>query len=53
MTELPKGKAMANTWQGQFPYHNAATDGFTGTSPVGCFPANGFGLFDAGATSGS
>ncbi|MBA6058032.1 MULTISPECIES: formylglycine-generating enzyme family protein [Pseudomonas] len=48
MTELPKGKAMANTWQGQFPYHNAATDGFTGTSPVGCFPANGFGLFDAG-----
>lgn len=47
-TEFPKGKPMANTWQGQFPYHNAAVDGFTGTSPVGCFPANGFGLFDAG-----
>ena len=47
-TELPQGKPMANTWQGQFPYHNAAVDGFTGTSPVGCFVANGFGLFDAG-----
>ncbi|WP_409260869.1 formylglycine-generating enzyme family protein [Pseudomonas putida] len=47
-SELPKGRLMANTWQGQFPYHNAAADGFTGTSPVGCFPANGLGLFDAG-----
>ncbi|WP_420170654.1 formylglycine-generating enzyme family protein [Pseudomonas alloputida] len=47
-TEQPKGKLMANTWQGQFPYRNAAKDGFTGTSPVGCLPANGFGLFDAG-----
>lgn len=47
-TELPKGKLMANTWQGQFPYNNMAADGFTGTSPVGCFPANRFGVFDAG-----
>lgn len=47
-TELPDGKVMANTWQGQFPYRNTAKDGFTGTSPVGCYPANGFGLFDAG-----
>ncbi len=48
VSELPLGKLMANTWQGQFPYHNTAADGFTGTAPVGCFPANGFGLFDAG-----
>ena len=47
-TESPQGKLMANTWQGQFPYRNTAQDGFTGTSPVGCFPANRFGLFDAG-----
>ncbi|WAC00072.1 MULTISPECIES: formylglycine-generating enzyme family protein [Pseudomonas] len=47
-TELPKGKLMANTWQGQFPYNNTAADGFSGTSPVGCFPANRFGVFDAG-----
>uniref|UniRef100_UPI003CC81579 SUMF1/EgtB/PvdO family nonheme iron enzyme n=1 Tax=Pseudomonas sp. P1B16 TaxID=2986074 RepID=UPI003CC81579 len=46
--ERPNGNPMANTWQGQFPYHNQALDGFTGTSPVGCFVANGFGLFDAG-----
>ncbi|MDD2151912.1 formylglycine-generating enzyme family protein [Pseudomonas putida] len=48
VSELPLGKLMANTWQGQFPYHNTAADGFAGTAPVGCFPANGFGLFDAG-----
>jgi formylglycine-generating enzyme required for sulfatase activity len=48
VTELPGGKPMANTWQGQFPFRNQAIDGFEGTSPVGCFVANGFGLFDAG-----
>jgi formylglycine-generating enzyme required for sulfatase activity len=44
--ELLDGKPMANTWQGEFPWQNLATDGFPGTSPVGAFPPNGYGLFD-------
>jgi sulfatase modifying factor 1 len=40
------GRHWANVWQGQFPFENLAGDGFTRTSPVGKFPANGFGLFD-------
>lgn len=44
--ERPNGVFMANTWQGPFPHHNAAEDGFRYTSPVGSFPANGFGLLD-------
>jgi formylglycine-generating enzyme len=42
----PEGKQMANTWQGNFPYQNQRTDGYERTSPVGKFPANGYGLFD-------
>jgi formylglycine-generating enzyme len=42
----PKGKMMANTWQGEFPWQNLATDGFEGTSPVKSFPPNGYGLYD-------
>jgi formylglycine-generating enzyme required for sulfatase activity len=40
------GKWMANIWQGQFPTQNNAADGFAGTSPVGFFPSNGYGLYD-------
>lgn len=40
---LPGGRVMANTWQGDFPYRNT---GCGGTSPVGSFPANGYGLVD-------
>jgi formylglycine-generating enzyme required for sulfatase activity len=36
----------ANTWHGTFPHHNTRADGHTGTAPVGCFPPNGFGLYD-------
>lgn len=36
----------ANTWQGIFPIANTEDDGFAGISPVGSYPANGFGLFD-------
>jgi formylglycine-generating enzyme required for sulfatase activity len=43
---FPDGKPMANTWQGEFPWQNLKTDGFEGTSPVGSFPANGYGLYD-------
>jgi formylglycine-generating enzyme required for sulfatase activity len=42
----PQGKPMANTWQGAFPFENSGDDGYLGTSPVGCFPANGYGLVD-------
>jgi formylglycine-generating enzyme len=42
----PNGREMANTWQGDFPWENCCDDGYEGTSPVGAFPANGFGLFD-------
>jgi sulfatase modifying factor 1 len=42
----PGGKIMANTWRGEFPWQNLKTDGYEGTSPVGAFPANGYGLFD-------
>jgi formylglycine-generating enzyme len=42
----PHGKMMANWWQGRFPWENLRTDGYDGTSPVGAFPPNGFGLFD-------
>jgi sulfatase modifying factor 1 len=43
----PKGRQMANTWQGEFPNQNLELDGYAGTSPVGSFPPNGYGLFDA------
>jgi sulfatase modifying factor 1 len=37
---------MANTFQGHFPDHNSAEDGFVGTAPVASFPPNGYGLYD-------
>jgi formylglycine-generating enzyme required for sulfatase activity len=42
----PGGHYMANTFTGEFPYHQTAEDGFTGTSPVESFPPNGYGLYD-------
>ncbi|HKH52213.1 MAG TPA: formylglycine-generating enzyme family protein [Mycobacterium sp.] len=42
----PDGQLMANTWQGRFPYRNHGALGWVGTSPVGTFPPNGFGLDD-------
>jgi len=42
----PDGKMMANVWQGEFPLQNLLVDGFERTSPVGAFPANGYGLYD-------
>jgi formylglycine-generating enzyme required for sulfatase activity len=37
---------LANTWQGEFPWQNLNTDGYEGTSPVGSYPANGYGLYE-------
>ncbi|MCK9485479.1 MAG: formylglycine-generating enzyme family protein [Dehalococcoidia bacterium] len=42
----PRGRMMANTWQGEFPWQNLLLDRFERTSPVGSFPPNGYGLFD-------
>ena len=42
----PDGRQVANTWQGRFPWEDLALDGWSGTSPVGTFPPNGYGLFD-------
>jgi formylglycine-generating enzyme required for sulfatase activity len=43
---VSNGHALANTWQGEFPWQNLKLDGFESTSPVGSFPPNGYGLFD-------
>jgi formylglycine-generating enzyme len=45
--ERPGGELMANFWQGEFPWRNTGAKRWRGTSPVGLFPANGFGLYDA------
>jgi formylglycine-generating enzyme len=42
----PDGRWMANIWQGEFPIQNTGDDGYERTSPVGAFPANGYGLYD-------
>jgi formylglycine-generating enzyme len=40
------GKWMANYFQGSFPVRDLSEDGYAGTSPVGAFPSNRFGLYD-------
>jgi formylglycine-generating enzyme required for sulfatase activity len=42
----PDGKEQANTWQGAFPIKNTEKDGYFLRAPVGCYPANDFGLYD-------
>ncbi len=42
----PGGRYMTNNWQGDFPHQNALLDRYEWTSPVGAFPANGYGLYD-------
>ncbi len=42
----PKGRMMANTWQGEFPWQNTLLDKYEGTSPIRSFPPNGYGLYD-------
>ena len=45
--QRPGGELMANFWQGEFPWRNVGAKGWRGTTPVGLFPANGYGLYDA------
>ena len=40
----PGGEHRCNIWQGTFPSHDSAEDGFAGTAPVNAFAPNGFGL---------
>ena len=42
----PKGRMMANTWQGEFPWQNLLLDRYERTSPVETYPPNGYGLYD-------
>jgi formylglycine-generating enzyme required for sulfatase activity len=42
----PKGRWMANTFEGQFPVRDTGDDGYAGIGPVAQFPPNGYGLYD-------
>jgi len=42
----PRGKWMANIFEGTFPNEDTGVDGFAGLAPVAQFPANGYGLYD-------
>jgi sulfatase modifying factor 1 len=41
----PNGKHLCNIWQGSFPTHNRAEDGYLWTAPVRTYSPNGFGLY--------
>jgi formylglycine-generating enzyme len=43
----PGGELLANFWQGAFPWRNTGAKQWRGTSPVGLFAPNGYGLHDA------
>ena len=44
--DMQLSKPMANTWQGDFPHKNLLIDKYYGTSPVGSFTPNGYGIYD-------
>ncbi len=43
---IVEGDHACNIWQGRFPDHNTAEDGFAGTAPVDAFAPNAFGLYN-------
>ena len=45
-TLLVNDRHQCNIWQGRFPSHNSAADGYAGTAPVTAFKPNGHGLFN-------
>lgn len=42
----PKGRPLANTWIGEFPWQNLKPAGRQRTTPVRSYPPNGYGLHD-------
>jgi sulfatase modifying factor 1 len=40
----PHGEHRCNIWQGDFPNHDSGEDGYKGTSPVGAFLPNDYGI---------
>ena len=42
----PGGRILANYWLGMFPWENLRTGGYVGTSAIGTYAANGYGLYD-------
>jgi formylglycine-generating enzyme required for sulfatase activity len=42
----PNGRLMANIWLKEFPFAHPERNGPPYTTPVGSFPANGYGLYD-------
>ena len=42
----PKGKTVANWWQGTFPERDTGEDGYHGRAPVGKYAPNRYGLYD-------
>ncbi len=43
----PGGEHRCNIWQGRFPVHDTAADGYAGTAPVHAYAPNGYGLYNA------
>lgn len=44
---LDEARPQANVWQGVFPALDTGADGYKArAAPVGCFPPNGYGLYD-------
>lgn len=41
-----RGRGLTNTWQGAFPHRRLRLFNGVGTSPVGTFPPNAYGLYD-------
>ncbi len=42
----PNGEHRCNIWQGGFPDHDTAADGYAGTAPVHAYKPNGHGLYN-------
>ncbi|WP_276270855.1 formylglycine-generating enzyme family protein [Haloarcula litorea] len=42
----PGGEHRCNVWQGEFPDHDTAADGYHGTAPVDAYEPNGHGLYN-------
>ncbi len=43
----PDGRHLCNVFQGDFPNHDTAADGYAGTCPVDAFPANPYGMLSS------